>query len=1631
MYTRPQKESSSTSSTSIHKKSNSSESSHSFAVQRQREINSAQEKERPSYSRNAADLLAANVMRSMEARQQGEEAPGAASVTEVVMPKPQLPIAPVASVFQPSRDMAIQRQCSACEQAREEGKDSDEMSSVAGVQRQLTVGAVGDKYEQEADRVAAQVMRMSIPPDNSPQVQRFGEEDNPVRRWSLAQSITPVVHRQVDEQVQMRELVQRAFQVGGNAASGDLESRLNASQGGGNALAPEVRAFMEPRFGADFSSVRVHTGSEAVQMNRELGAQAFTHGSDVYFGAGKSPGNNELTAHELTHVVQQNGGGLRQKPNNVNQVQHKQIQQKIAEPNETTPEDAKICDGTCPNLTEQEPVLVQRKLEVNAHHLFENGVERSDLSSASGQSSGGKSSATGGAGATKAATASQEKSSPDKTEESGKDSVSAQTTGAATSTSSPSSNGSGTSAAATAPTGTSTSAPQAGGTQAPTSNVSPGAGGSTAPPSQGNATAPGSTQTPAASSCTPECYRGPKEEPAEKPETAPSNPPPGQVEAQASEGNEEDLPEIDVCPTAQANAAVAASATSKAPAAATTESASTAGSGSSASNTNVGAASGAAGASGPTAAGPTAAGGVPGGASSGAGDSSIDGVIASAESQRSVAVSAYEESSAALSNVSARTEILRGGVQMAARSGEGQAQQEQSRLVASRAGNFFSAIANRLDEVTAYALGDIPNQLGITAESAKAQIAASMEVQKAAISARTEQARGQAIAEAATARSAVHAQAATYVADVESQTAKAIESLTAKHSEMMAQVNGLETSTLDSINGIYTTGRTDLEGLGTTIGGECTAKGGEFATQYEGFANCTEDGFWDGNLSERRAKAQAEAARSVAKAYHDRMVDAARKRAREVTRNGRQQDRCAIIAAASRSRDTLDGQLPGLINAFEMTRNAAIQQAEATKNNLIVSIDSSLASTLRQLDQQEQSQRQAINDTGYMQQVLQEQIAHTATSAVQKGVQTAVSSVQDAMLDIQAKFASSAVPNPVALENALSQVEQNINAAMDGLNTSVNTGTTTAEAQLVNAVQQTMTSLEGITQSNNELTATLSGGFSSVMNGMASTDNFAGQRTTLTNQIQQSVNASTTALTQILDGFHQSCNTTLTGAQTTLAQAHTSLEQNLRQSKQGLECEIAHKATEAASKEAPAWKQVLAVVLVIIVIVIVVAVTVVTAGGALAGLGPVAVILVGAAIGAVVGGVVSGLLAMASNLWNNRDVMEGVGKAVLIGVITGAAGGAIGAGAGLLFKGASTAVQLGAAMLSSGGVDVVTQYVLGGFSFQNFSWGQLGITLVVTALTFGLAHNISTRAGATPTTTDNTSTTTTTTTDGTTTTTTDGTPTTTDGTTTTTTDGTPTTTDGAPTTTDGTPTTTDATPTTTDSTPTTTDGTPTTTDGTLTTDTPETVPATDTLEPLPAAENSEPLVEQSKQDADNIIKDKSVSKNQRKAMAATSRANPPSGEMTDHFENIVPTASKDGPRIRGDQFPGVEPTGTEGELRIANPDQFIDELKLQYERNGDSPLHPKLEERIRAAYGKGKIFSQLDGIPGLHAEVRAANAALHQLEAQGIPITDDICRQTSIATHRVTPHKEGEPFAACHNCTTILDIFNILTGVTK
>jgi len=96
----------------------------------------------------------------------------------------------------------------------------------------------------------------------------------------------------------------------GNVYVQQVIKRIQAEKGSGRPLDPGVREFMEPSFGYDFDSVRVHTDSFAAKTARDLGAEAFTIGKDVFFGAGKynpgPKGGQKLIAHELTHIIQQN-----------------------------------------------------------------------------------------------------------------------------------------------------------------------------------------------------------------------------------------------------------------------------------------------------------------------------------------------------------------------------------------------------------------------------------------------------------------------------------------------------------------------------------------------------------------------------------------------------------------------------------------------------------------------------------------------------------------------------------------------------------------------------------------------------------------------------------------------------------------------------------------------------------------------------------------------------------------------------------------------------------------------------------------------------------------------------------------------------------------------------------------------------------------------------------------------------------------------------------------------------------------------------------------------------------------------------------------------------------------------------
>jgi hypothetical protein len=155
--------------------------------------------------------------------------------------------------------------------------------------------------------VADAVMRM---PEPEVQRQVEPEEEEIIQLKPIAEEIAPLVQKQIWSEEGGEDPIQTE-RASGQTPQVDhsLEAQIHHLRGGGQSLPAPARAFFESRFGYDFSHVRLHTDSKAVEAARSVNAKAFTIGKDVVFGAGEySPetlGGRQLLAHELTHVIQQ------------------------------------------------------------------------------------------------------------------------------------------------------------------------------------------------------------------------------------------------------------------------------------------------------------------------------------------------------------------------------------------------------------------------------------------------------------------------------------------------------------------------------------------------------------------------------------------------------------------------------------------------------------------------------------------------------------------------------------------------------------------------------------------------------------------------------------------------------------------------------------------------------------------------------------------------------------------------------------------------------------------------------------------------------------------------------------------------------------------------------------------------------------------------------------------------------------------------------------------------------------------------------------------------------------------------------------------------------------------------------
>jgi ankyrin repeat protein len=181
------------------------------------------------------------------------------------------------------------------------------------IQTKLTINQPGDEYEKEADRVAEQVMRMPEPESVSQSQVNSRPEEMSIQNANRCPKKD--IQQKEDDGKEERIIQMKQGSPLHSAGSQPIvpPTIREVLSSPGLPLDPAIRAYMEPRFGHDFSRVRVHSGLAAEQSARDVNAQAYTAGHDIVFGAGRlstvTYEGRRLIAHELMHVVQQRDRG--------------------------------------------------------------------------------------------------------------------------------------------------------------------------------------------------------------------------------------------------------------------------------------------------------------------------------------------------------------------------------------------------------------------------------------------------------------------------------------------------------------------------------------------------------------------------------------------------------------------------------------------------------------------------------------------------------------------------------------------------------------------------------------------------------------------------------------------------------------------------------------------------------------------------------------------------------------------------------------------------------------------------------------------------------------------------------------------------------------------------------------------------------------------------------------------------------------------------------------------------------------------------------------------------------------------------------------------------------------------------
>jgi hypothetical protein len=1069
------------------------------------------------------------------------------------------------------------------------------------LQRRLNIGQSGDKYEVEADKGASQVVNLiSSPLFRNIQSQKISspKELEPESQRSIQRQSTglnPFNISVYEPGTTPPPPIQTVQAKGDNikVALGNIEDTIKSKKGSGEELADNVKEPMETAFDANFSRVKVHTDGESDQLNKSLNSRAFATGQDIFFSQGAyNPGSRdgqELLAHELTHIVQQNGLGK---------------SSAVSKKEESETEIQKAC-AECEkekNQSLEEKDVIQRK------EVDQTKSPQATLSTTSTTETSTSVTKTD----SNSSNSSTSEKQPVEAENSQKGDEEEKKSASAASVAIPSQTPKTETQDAAAAENSSASNPIAEKVQTKTGEED--------------------VKLPKEAGATGEkAEKGQQEKSA--PNTKLTEVPEAQALEQSVSNSQEVVPEVGSDPSTQQ----IATETAKAQGEAQTQQTELA-----ATNAKVA---------------QLASTGIDFGEPETEGDDA------------SMVISPKGEAG-----------------------GNHRPVLEQQRVNSSnQASAFLATAATKVQTITG--LGEnVPARVLAAAENAKATILTNVAQQKAAITAQMAQLRSQAQTEVQATLTQIQTQQQAANAGITQTTTTAKTKLEGEFTKANSTLAEKETSQAAKIEQLYQQALPKYKAAGEKIGNEASALAENRAKGYEAKIKGEDDSLLDGPLTDNRNKARAKAAREVGKQYKQGLVEEANKQG-EKAQEGKAKDLEAVKQIANQSRQTLESQHQANLESLTSAEQTASSQIEQANTSLTQAAQKTLEATLQSLSQKEQSQLQTLTEYGQQQVTAIDGNAQKAIASLQQGINQAATSLQAALENFQAQSQGMGAPDPTVLSASLAQASGQIDQAIAQVQAQLETHLGAGEQGLTQAGQNAATSLNTISNGGVQEAQAVGTGLTTSVQQLSQSagETFNKIQESHKTTVQTTTDTAIAGFTQVTQGIETAFTQTNQNLEQGITNSVTQLETGLRGALDKMSADIDKYAEEAAAQEQPRWKGILKILLMIAVIVVVALVAgpaVIGAVGAMAGALGASAAAAGV-IGAVVGGAIVGAAAgavtqMGNNLIDGKNLMEGVGQAMIVGAIGGALGGAGGALGQALGKAGSIGTGMTQTMMKFG-----------------------------------------------------------------------------------------------------------------------------------------------------------------------------------------------------------------------------------------------------------------------------------------------------------------------------------------------------------